>query len=97
MCVDRDGSILVAEQAGRIRRVGRKGEVTTVAGGRSRGYEDGALGDARFASAFGVAVGPKGRIYVVEYEQKREYRIRVISDGRVTTLAKIPSDGVFAK
>ena len=95
MCADRDGSILVAERSGRIRRISRKGEVTTVAGAQSRGYRDGAIAEAGFAQAFGVAVGPKKRIHVVEYEEKQEYRIRVISAGRVTTLARVPTDGVF--
>lgn len=97
MCVDRDGSILVAERSGRIRRVDAKGGVTTVTGTQSQGYKDGALKEAEFGQAFGVGVGPKGRVYVAEYQEKREYRIRVISEGRVATLARIPSDGVFAK
>ena len=97
MSMHPDGSILVAERSGRIRRVSPQGQVTTLAGTRDRGHKDGTLSEARFAEAFAVAVGPQGHVYVAEYEDKREYRIRVIREGRVTTLARIPSDGVFVK
>ena len=100
MTLDEDGSILVAELSGRIRRVSADGIVTTVAGTEERSYQDGTLEEARFYQAFGVAVDRKGRLYVAEYagkEGEREYRVRVVSDGQVRTLARIPSDGVFRK
>ncbi len=45
-------------------------------------------------------MGHYGRLHVAEYTSKegeREYRIRVVFDGQVRTLARIPSDGVFRK
>ena len=97
LCSDSHGNVLVAELSGRIRTVSPQGVVTTVAGGQERGYQDGPQGRAKFAQAFGVGVGPEGRVYVAEYHAKREYHIRVISKGQVTTLARLASDGVFVK
>ncbi len=98
MTLDRDGAILVAETAGRIRRIDADGVVSTVAGGSERGYADGEAREARFEHVFAVAADEAGRIYAVELGGKKgkyEYRIRVLSDGRVRTVARIPSDGVF--
>lgn len=100
MTLDWDGNILVAETAGRIRRVDADGAVSTVAGGAERGYVDGEARAARFEHVFAVAVDEAKRIYTVEIGGKKgesEYRIRVLSEGRVRTLARIPTDRVFRK
>ena len=96
MTVDGEGNLLVAELSGRLRRVGPGGVVTTLGGG-APGYEDGPAEAARFDQCFGVAVGPGGRLFVGEYAPGKEYRIRVLSGGRVRTLSRIPSDGTFRK
>jgi hypothetical protein len=95
--MDDDGNLLVAELSGRLRKLDPHGVVTTLAGGEERGYVDGPLASARFDQAFAVGVGPERRIYVAEYDPKKEYRIRVLSDGTVRTRARIPSDGNFRK
>ena len=100
MTFDWDGNILVAEMAGRIRRVDADGAVSTVAGGAERGYVDGEACAARFEHVFAVAVDEAKRIYAVEIGAEKgesEYRIRVLSEGRVRTLAKIPTDRIFRK
>ncbi len=100
MTLDRDGNIVVAETAGRIRRIDADGVVSTVAGGAERGYVDGEARKTRFESVFAVAADEAGRIYAAELGGEKgeyEYRIRILSKGRVRTLARIPSDGVFRK
>lgn len=97
MTLDADGNIIVAELSGRIRKITPEGIVSTLAGTDERGYVDGTLTEARFESAFAVAVGPHGRLYIADYATKREYRIRIVDEGRVKTVARIPSDGVFRK
>ena len=82
---------------GRVRRVDEEGRVTTVAGAAERGHTDGAIEGARFLQPFAVAVGPGGAVYVLEYEDGQEYRVRVIQGGQVSTLARIACDGVFVK
>lgn len=52
------------------------------------------------ASEHSVTGSSAGEIYTVELGGGRgqyEYRIRVLANGRVRTLARIPSDGVFRK
>ena len=100
MTLDRDGNIIVAEMSGRIRRIDTDGVVSTVAGGAERGYVDGKARKSRFERVFAVAVDKVGRIYAAEIGGEKgeyEYRIRVLSKGRVRTLARIPTDGVFRK
>ena len=100
MTLDRDGNIVVAETAGRIRRIDSDGVVSTMAGGAERGYLDGEAREARFESVFAVAADEAGRIYTVEFGGelgKYEYRVRILFKGRVRTLARIPSERVFRK
>ena len=70
------------------------GNVTTLAGSKKRGSRDGTGIGARFEVPFAVAVGSDRRVYVAEFVQKgqtRLYRIRVIREGEVTTLATVDS------
>jgi hypothetical protein len=97
MTQDRNGDVLVAELAGRVRRVSTGGEVTTVTGTEERGSKDGPRAKAQFDKVFAVAAGPKGRLYIAEYSHQKEYRIRILSEDQVTTLARIPTESVFRK
>ena len=100
MTLDRDGNIIVAEMAGRIRRIDADGVVSTLAGGADGGYLDGEACKTRFERVFAVAVDEVGRVFTAELGGKKgeyEYRIRVLSNGRVSTLVRIPTDGVFRK
>jgi len=100
MTEDAEGNLLVAELSGRIRKIDSDGVVTTVTGAVERGYEDGILKEARFDQAFALGLGPEGRLYVAEFggpEESREYRVRVLSEGRVRTVARIPTKTVFRK
>ncbi len=100
LVVDAEGNLLVAELSGRIRKIEADGVVSTVAGAAERGYEDGTLKEARFGQVFALGLGPEDRLYVAELggpEESREYRVRVLSKGRVRTVARIPTKAVFRK
>ena len=94
MALDGNGNIVVAEMSGRIRSVGTDGKVSTLAGAKDRGSQDGPGEKARFEVPFAVAVGSDRSVYVAEFVQEgqtRFYRIRVIRKGKVTTLATVDS------
>jgi len=79
-----DGSLYLTERS-RIRKVAPDGTVSTLAGGRERGFVDGQGNQARFNGLAGVAVDAQGRVYVADESNQR---IREISpDGSVVTLA----------
>ena len=81
-----NGSIVVADtDNNRIRIVTLDGNVTTLAGGDSSGFADGATTSARFNYPSGVAILPNGNIVVADTYNSR---IRLVTpDGVVTTLA----------
>lgn len=84
--VDASGTIYVTDFANEnIRKITQAGMVTTLAGAAGvLGYADGTGTAALFASPEGIAVDPKGNLYVAEF---RNDTIRQItSSGVVTTL-----------
>ncbi|MBS2024947.1 MAG: hypothetical protein JST92_21320, partial [Deltaproteobacteria bacterium] len=89
LAVDSSGAIYVADQGNnRIRKIDPAGFVTTVAGGPTYGYYDGAGGAAgcsEFVAPGAIAVGPGGVLYVAD---TGNHRIREIdATGFVRTLA----------
>ncbi|MBM3274233.1 MAG: hypothetical protein FJZ00_03710 [Candidatus Sericytochromatia bacterium] len=82
--VDLDGTVLVVDTDNQaIRRIGKDGKVTTIAGDTRRGRIDGAALEARFADPTGIAVDAQGAIFVVEQGGSS---IRKVAGGQVTTL-----------
>lgn len=81
-----DGALYVADSGNaRIRRVGPKGVVTTLAGDGTRGVLGGPAAEARFVYPTGLAFGPDGALYVVD---RWAHMVRKVApDGRVSTLA----------
>ena len=75
------------EAGNRVRSV-VNGTVSTVAGDGTAGFKDGAAATARFNLPRGIAVDSFGKIYVAD---SFNYRVRVISNGVVSTVA---GDGV---
>jgi len=100
MAFDPNGNLVVVDSGAHvILRVDvASGKVDVVAGTRSsKGFRDGDSEQALFNSPIGVAVSPDGKIYVADTYNDR---IRMISDGRVSTLAggeRGFADGVSAK
>jgi RHS repeat-associated protein len=88
VAVDRDGALYIADSYNhRIRRVGRDGLITTVAGNGLQGFAgDGEpAGLARLAYPSGVAVGPFSELYIAD---TFNHRIRKVgADGVLTTTA----------
>jgi hypothetical protein len=83
LALDAHGNVLVAESSGRIRGISPDGVVTTLTGLGKAGSRDGPLPEATFTEPTGIAIGPTGDIYVLE---PGAYRVRKISQGRVTTI-----------
>jgi sugar lactone lactonase YvrE len=92
IAVDASGRIFVADTYNdRIRVVGTSGVVTTVAG-NTRGYADGRGSEARFDTPTGLAIDPRGTLYVADTGNDR---LRALTpDGHVTTLID-SSQGLF--
>jgi sugar lactone lactonase YvrE len=92
MCLDADGSLLVAQgdgslpafQPSKIVRVTMAGVASIVAGGPGGPFQDGPAETATFAQPHDVKVGPDGAYYVAD---TNNHRIRRIAGGQVTTYA----------
>lgn len=86
MAFDKGGNLLFADTGSHtIRTVDPRGEVTILAGFPSTsGFVDGNGADARFNGPIGIACGPDDKIFVADTYNDR---IRVIENGKVSTLA----------
>ena len=86
-----DGSIYFTDGVGigshRIRRVGRNGIITTVAGSGMTGFsgDGGPATAAELAFPTGVAVGADGTLYIADWQNHRIRRVG--PDGIITTAA----------
>lgn len=91
LAVDDTGIVWVADTYNdRIRRIGRDGAVTTVAGGRRPGNADGIGAAAGFDTPSAIAVATDGTLYVADTGNNAIRRIA--GDGTVTTIA-MPQEG----
>ncbi len=89
VAVDKRGDIFVADAYNDcIRKVSVDGEVTTIAGGGSTGYADGAAASALFDTPSGVFTDKSGSIYVAD---TGNHAIRKITpEDHVSTIAGGP-------
>lgn len=80
------GNTLVIADSGnsRIRAVTLDGIVSTFAGSGEAGYADGSAESASFNKPLGLSVASGGKVYVADSDN---YRVRLVSDGQVTTIA----------
>jgi len=91
VAVDRDGNVYVADTYNdRIRRIGRDGTVTTVAGSGVPAYLDGTAMAAAFDTPGAIAVDRHGVLFVADTGNNAIRRID--ETGAVTTLAYAPLD-----
>ncbi len=82
---DKNGNLIVADSGMHtIKSVNAKGEATVLAGVAGKpGFADGDATNALFHAPIGLVIGSDGKIYVSDTYNDR---IRVIADGKVTTL-----------
>lgn len=91
IAVDDLGAVYVADTYNdRIRRIGRDGSVTTIAGSGKPGNADGIGSAAGFDTPSALAVGTDGTLYVADTGNNAIRRIG--ADGSVTTIAA-PAEG----
>ena len=83
---NKNGDMLVADSgANAVKRIDKTGTISLVAGVEGKaGFADGDLVAALFNAPIGIAIGEDGKIFVADTYNDR---IRVIEDGKVTTLA----------
>ncbi|MBP48261.1 MAG: hypothetical protein CMH53_10025, partial [Myxococcales bacterium] len=79
------GELLIADTYNQRIRMVAKGQVTTLAGGGSSGFVDGAGPAAKFNFPYGVDVGSNGVIYVADSNNNRIRKVTM--KGQVTTIA----------
>jgi DNA-binding beta-propeller fold protein YncE len=86
LAIDVTGNLILADTGNNaIRRITPLGEVTTMAGDRFAGFQDGRALEARFNGPIGVAVDATGRVIVADTYNDR---IRaILPDGGVLTIA----------
>lgn len=89
LSTDEKGNLYVADPFNeRIRKVTQDGVVTTFAGSGVAGDTNGPASKASFNHPSGVAVGPKGNVYVLDGSVIARVR-RISPDGNVVTLAVV--------
>lgn len=86
VAVDEEGNIYVSDRENRrIAKITPEGTVTTITGGNPLGDNDGTLEEARFASPWGILVGPEGQIYVADSDNAK-LRVVLPEEGKVETV-----------
>ncbi|MHB1277063.1 MAG: T9SS type A sorting domain-containing protein [Bacteroidia bacterium] len=83
--VDSAGNIYVGEAA-KVRKITPAGQVITLAGGVTTGYQDGTGSNARFYHVHGIVADNSGIVYVAELTNNAVRKIT--PDGTVSTVLK---------
>ncbi|MDX1636856.1 MAG: IPT/TIG domain-containing protein [Balneolaceae bacterium] len=83
IAIDDEGNLLVSDsENNRIRKISTGGEVSTIAGSGSYGFENGFSELAEFRFPFGIDFGNEGRIFIADYGNNS---IRLISSAKVVS------------
>jgi len=83
-----DGNLYVTDYYNhQVRKVTPGGEVTTIAGGGSAGFQDGMGTSALFNGPFGITADRAGNVYVCDSQNNRVRKIT--PSGDVTTVANV--------
>ena len=97
MTVAEDGTVYIADRgASRVRRVTPDGLITTVAGTGTPGLsgDRGPSAQAQLAGPAAILAGENGDVYIADTEN---HRVRLLRDGKITTIAgsgpDYPGDG----
>jgi sugar lactone lactonase YvrE len=92
VAVDRKGNIFVADTYNdSIRKISADGDVTTLAGSGSPGFEDGAGASAMFDTPCGVAADKEGNLFVAD---TGNHAVRKLTPtGEVSTIARETESG----
>jgi hypothetical protein len=92
LVADRAGNLFLTESGAShhlVRRISTAGVVTTIAGNKGGGYQNGAASSARFQDLAGIAIDKEGHLYVAD---RGNNVIRKISTkGVVSTFARLSS------
>jgi sugar lactone lactonase YvrE len=77
VAVDSAGTLFFSDEGNhRVRKVDANGIISTVAGGGTKGYVDGALATAtRLGSPVGLAVDAAGNLLIVDYGSERIFKV----------------------
>jgi sugar lactone lactonase YvrE len=89
----RDGAVYIADASNnRIRRIGRDGVISTVAGNGVQGYrgDDGKATEAELDYPTGIAFGLDGTLYIADSDNNR---VRAVRDGVIRTVAGMDRGG----
>jgi sugar lactone lactonase YvrE len=96
IAVDHGGNIYVADTYNdRIRMISVAGQVTTLAGSNTPGYQDGMGGNALFDTPCALAIDGNNKLYVAD---TRNDAIRIVTlEGQVTTLVQAEHDAKWRR
>jgi serine/threonine protein kinase, bacterial len=93
LAFDKKGNLYIADRNNhRIRKVDRRGTITTFAGTGVAGFngDGGKASEAQLSRPSGVVVGRNGEVYISD---RSNDRIRVVKKGIITTVAGNGTDG----
>jgi len=91
IALDPSGNLWIAEQGLRLRKLSTQGNVSTVLGNGTAGFQDGAAAQAQFRSLSSLAFDRSGNLYIAD---TGNHRIRKLdSQGNVSTAAGVGTPG----
>tara|TARA_B100001989_G_scaffold235551_1_gene196865 strand:+ start:9917 stop:13585 length:3669 start_codon:yes stop_codon:yes gene_type:complete len=91
LAISSDGQLYFFESGSRLRKIDTNGNVTTIAGSKGEGSEDGVASSATFNRPGGLTIDPHGNIYIAD---TYNHTIRKLdTNGFVSTIAGTGQSG----